>query len=409
MTQHQRWATMRADRRAFLRALTAGSVAALAACQQPTATPSGAAAPAGAAPSPAGGATNGDDWEARWNALIEGARREGELVLSGPPTPETRVKVPEAFTRRFGVPVEYNSVRSNELVVRLLAEKQAGTTSVDVTLNGLGTIADDLYPAGLLADLRPHLLLPEVTDPAVWATDSLFVDPEQQKVLRLLVQKTAVLAINRDYLDPARIRLATDLLSPEFKGKIAGDDPTVGGSGRSAAVALYVLMGEEFVRQLYGEQMATTRDPRQGSDWLARGTYPISLAPVPAETERLRQEGFPIEVVGSLPDLTGWTAGGFGLCTLVDGGPHPNAARLFVNWLASREGVETFSRSERLAGTRNDIDYAQWVPAYTIPTPGMEYLDIYNWDFKTQRQPPALEKIREIALSGRPAGAEPRP
>jgi hypothetical protein len=88
MTQHQRWATMRADRRAFLRALTAGSVAALAACQQPTATPSGAAAPAGAAPSPAGGATNGDDWEARWNALIEGARREGGLVLSGPPTPE---------------------------------------------------------------------------------------------------------------------------------------------------------------------------------------------------------------------------------------------------------------------------------------------------------------------------------
>jgi iron(III) transport system substrate-binding protein len=402
---------MRSDRRAFLRALAAGSVAAVAACQQPAATNSGgAAAPAGAAPPPpAGGAANGDDWEARWNALIEAARREGALVLNGPPTPETRVRVPEAFTRRFGVAVEYNSLRSNDLAPRLIAEKQAGATSVDVTLNGLGTIADDLYPAGVLADLRPHLILPEVTDPAVWATDSLFVDPEQQKVLRLLVQKTALLAINRDYLDPARIRLAADLLLPEFKGKIVGDDPTVGGPGRATAVALYVLMGEEFVRKLYGEQIAITRDPRQGSDGLARGTYPISLALVPAEAERLRQEGFPIEVVGSLPDLTGWTAGGFGLCTLVEGGPHPNAAQLFVNWLASREGLETFSRAERLAGTRNDLDYAQWVPAYTIPVPGVAYLDTYDWEFKTQRQPPVQAKIREIALGARPAGAEPRP
>jgi iron(III) transport system substrate-binding protein len=405
MTQ-QRWDGMRSDRRAFLRALAAGSVAALAACQQPTAnTSGGAAAPAGAAPpSSAGGAATGGDWEARWNALVEGARREGGVVVSGPPTPETRVKVPEAFTRRFGVAVEYNSVRSSDLAARLITEKQAGATSVDVSLNGLGTIADDLYPAGLLADLRPHLILPEVVDPAVWATDSLFVEPEQQKVLRLLVQRNAVLAINRDYLDPSRIRLAADLLLPELKGKIGGDDPTVGGPGRATAVALYVLMGEEFARKLYGEQITTTRDPRQASDWLARGTYPISLPPVPAEVERLRQEGFPIEIVDSLPDLGGWTAGGFGLCTLIEGAPHPNAARLFVNWLASREGLETFSRTERLAGTRNDIDYTPWVAAYTIPQPGVAYLDTYSWDFKTQRQPPVQEKIREIVLGGRPAG-----
>ena len=410
MTQ-QHWDGMRSDRRAFLRALAAGSVATLAACQQPAATSSsGAAAPTGTAPPPpASGPANGGDWEARWNALVEGARREGGLVLSGPPTPETRVRVPEAFTRRFGVAVEYNSVRSNELAPRLIAEKQAGATSVDVTLNGLGTIADDLYPAGVLADLRPHLILPEVTDPTVWATDSLFVDPEQQKVLRLLVQKTAILAVNRDYLDPSRIRLTTDLLLPEFKGKIAGDDPTIGGAGRSTAVSLYVLMGEEFVRKLYGEQMATTRDPRQGSDWLARGTYPISLTLVPAEVERLRQDGFPIEVVGSLPDLTGWTAGGFGLCTLVDGGPRPNAARLFVNWLASREGVETLSRAEQIAGTRTTSTMRSGCLLTPSPHPGVEYLDIYSWEFKTQRQPPVLEKIREIALGARPSGTEPRP
>ena len=142
------------------------------------------------------------------------------------------------------------------------------------------------------------------------------------------------------------------------------DDPTVGGPGRSTAVSLYVLMGEEFVRKLYGEQMATTRDPRQGSDWLARGTYPISLALVPSAVDRLRQEGFPIEVVDSLPDLTGWTSGGFGLCTLVEGGPHPNAARLFQNWMHGREAQQIL------------VDYArQYSPhAQAVEKPGIRKL-----------------------------------
>jgi iron(III) transport system substrate-binding protein len=275
---------------------------------------------------------------------------------------------------------------------------------VDVVLGGAGTMIDELYPAGLITDLRPHLVLPEVTDPARWTLESPFVDPEQQKLLRLLTQKSSLLVFNRDYVDPSRIRLMTDVLQPEYKGKIVGDDPTVGGQGRNTAVCLYLLLGEEFVRKLYGEQMVTTRDNRQWADGLARGTYPIALGLVPAEIERLLHDGFPLEVVSTLPDLPGWTSGGFGLCALVDGAPHPNAARLFANWIASREGLETLSRAERMAGTRNDLDYAQWVPPYNIPTPGVDYLDTYNWEFKTQRQPAAQAKVREIVLGERPPG-----
>ena len=81
----------------------------------------------------------------------------------------------------------------------------------------------------------------------------MFVDPKQHKLLRLLNQKPSLLVVNRDFVDPSRIRRATDILQPEYKGQIAGDDPTIGRHGKTTASCICVLMGEEFVRKLYGE------------------------------------------------------------------------------------------------------------------------------------------------------------
>src|SRR5438105_1802697 len=84
------------DRRAFLRALAASGAGLLAACQAPAASrPAGAPLPAsGAAAPPAAGAGAPADWEAQWNALVAAAKREGQLVIHGPPTPDTRQQVP---------------------------------------------------------------------------------------------------------------------------------------------------------------------------------------------------------------------------------------------------------------------------------------------------------------------------
>src|SRR5712692_5579613 len=120
----------RLSRRAFLGAMGLGGVVLLEACQPAPATQPGsgpaASSPGGGTASPAGG------WEARWNALVAAAKQDGELILHGPPNPETRQKVPEAFTRRFGIPVHYSATRASELAPRLIAEKQSGLATVDV-------------------------------------------------------------------------------------------------------------------------------------------------------------------------------------------------------------------------------------------------------------------------------------
>jgi ABC-type Fe3+ transport system substrate-binding protein len=137
------------------------------------------------------------------------------------------------------------------------------------------------------------------------------------------------------------------------------------------------------------------RDPRQRADTLARGQYPVGLGPGLADVQILVDDGFHIEIV-QLEDVPGYTSGAFGVLGVVEGAPHPKAGQLFANWLLSREGLAIYSRTQREVGMRNDINYAEWIPDFAIPKPGVHYLNTYTWEFKGQQQPAAQQKLREL-------------
>jgi ABC-type Fe3+ transport system substrate-binding protein len=67
---------------------------------------------------------------------------------------------------------------------------------------------------------------------------------------------------------------------------------------------------------------------------------------------------------------------------LANRAPHPNAARLFVNWLASREGLDIYSRSHEVSTTRNDIGESFLRPE-RIARPGVDYFDNSDFEFVT--------------------------
>jgi ABC-type Fe3+ transport system substrate-binding protein len=267
-------------------------------------------------------------------------------------------------------------------------------------LTGLNSYIDAIYPAGLVADFKSRLLLPESTDESLWVTDPpLYLDPEGRKLFRLVNTVQPLVAVNRDYVNPASIKSAHDLLRPELRKRIVSDDPLVAGAGSVPPAYFLNLFGEEFLRQLYAEQVVSQRDPRQRADGLARGQYPVALGAGGADVQTLQDEGFPIEVI-TLQDAPGYTVGAFGVASIVEGAPHPKAAQLFANWITSREGVQTYTRTQREVGTRKDLNYAEWVPAFVIPKPGVHYEDTYTWEFKGQTQPAAQQKLRELLGGG---------
>jgi iron(III) transport system substrate-binding protein len=262
-------------------------------------------------------------------------------------------------------------------------------------------MATILYKEKLLDPIKPLLILPEVLDGSKWKKGKLwFMDPEQRYVLRLFSTESEEFSINTAQVKPDSLRSARDLLDPKWKGKIATHDPTVPGTGSNQAARFYVQFGEDFVKKLYIDQKPMmSRDERQLTDWLLRGTYPIVFGVDDAKIEEMRKEGMPVMAIHGLPDLPGTVAVGNGLVGLFKDAPHPNAAKLFINWLASREGLEVYARAVKWSPTRNDIDERSFVPAESIPQPGVEYFDLSDWEFTVTKKQKARQRVK--ALLGR--------
>jgi iron(III) transport system substrate-binding protein len=180
---------------------------------------------------------------------------------------------------------------------------------------------------------------------------------------------------------PEELRNYTDLLDPKWKGKISWLDPARSGTGSNQIAMLYAWFGEDFVRKLLVDQQPMiSRERRQLTDGVLRGTYPIGFGAEDGEIERLEGEGQPVKTIYSLDDMPGSISGG-NMVALMDKAPHPNAARVFVNWMASKEGNEIYGRALKMVPARSDIDAASFMPPEVIPKPDVKYFDVFDYNF----------------------------
>ncbi len=129
-------------------------------------------------------------------------------------------------------------------------------------------------------------------------------------------------------------------------------------------------------------------------DWLARGTYPVTLGLNVNDVEPMEQDGLPVKLLGTL-DATGYVTGGFSVLGLFNNAPHPNSARLFVNWITSPEGQQVHADAEKQAPMRRDVP-APWLRDHQIPKDGVTYMRLYDYQYVTEQKPAILRRFREI-------------
>jgi len=314
-----------------------------------------------------------------WQETLNAAKKEGKVVVLGSPDPVMRNEVIPKFTARYGIPIEFIAGRSSQTVARVQTERAAGIYNVDVYLSGPDTTANTLYGEKLIDPLKT-LLLPEVVDGSKWKKGKVwFIDPDESYVVRAFSSIGSLLFINTDVVKADEMRAAKDLLNPKWKGKISAEDPSTIGAGSNLAARLYFELGEDFVRKLYVDQQpAPTRDRRQMTDWLARGTHPICLDCREDDVRPLEKEGFKLIEIFELAGLSSTINGSPWLLTVANKRPHPNAARVFVNWILSKEGLETYARGYGTATLRKDIDESYLKPGI-IPKPNVKYFDDTEW------------------------------
>jgi len=335
--------------------------------------------------------------EKEWNTIIEGAKKEGKVVVAGSPDPVMRNEIIPKFKERYGISIEFIAGRSSEISARIKTERGSGIYSVDVYLSGPDTTATTLYGEKMIDPLKPLLIMPEVADGTKWKLGKIwFADPEERFAVRGFSSVATLLFINTDQVKPEEMRSAKDLLNPKWRGKISTEDPTTTGSGANSAARFYHDLGEDFVRKLYIEQKTVrTRERRQMSDWLARGTQPICLSCREDDVRPLIKEGFKILELFELADMPGSINGSPWMLTLANRAPNPNAAQLFANWILSKEGLGIYARGYGSVSMRTDIDETNLNPG-NIPKKGVKYFDDTDWKWIVTGRQEYREKVWQV-------------
>jgi iron(III) transport system substrate-binding protein len=353
-------------------------------------------APTSPAPAPTGAQSATDPSALAWRELTEAARPEGKVVIATNSTGIREIVAP-VFKQRFGIEVEVLLGRGPDSVARIMRESDAGIGTVDVLISGMGTVASQLYPARVLGPVRSLLVVPEVTDLSRWRDGKIrMADPDGEYILRSMESIQNNVAINTAHVSRAELRRTDDLLNPKFLGKISSMDPTGQGGGDGLAAYFLKAKGEDFLRRLYVDQQVTrSTDDRQLGDWLARGTYPITLTMGEDDILELIDMGVRVEAFW-FDDIPAMVGGGGSFLTAMANAPHPNATKLWVNWYASKEGQELASQALGQPSNRTDVEHNKKLPQFLIPEAGKQYFDLNDWTFITLEERPLRDRMRSL-------------
>lgn len=298
--------------------------------------------------------------QSEWEKTVQAAKKEGQVTvyISG------YEAVLPAFQKAYPeIKLVGITGRGVQLGQRLMSERRAEKYLADVYSGGSTTILT-LYKTRGLDPMKPALILPEVADQSKWwRGEHRYLDPEGNYIFAYTGNVgSAGIHYNTKLVNPKEFKSYWDLVQPKWKGKIVARDMREPGPGSGFTRFLWhnPEIGPDFIRRLYTEMDLTLgRDYRQTTDWLARGKFAICL--FCGDVSNAKKQGLPVDSVGSHTLKEGDALSvTFGTMGLVNQAPHPNAARVFINWLLSREGQIALQKAintpdDELESLREDI------------------------------------------------------
>jgi iron(III) transport system substrate-binding protein len=305
--------------------------------------------PAVTSQSPAG-ASAGD-----WEQTLAAAKREGKLVITSQPSDSYRLPLMSFEEDYPDIKVEYIGLTAPNFWPRLNQERAAGQYLWDLRIGGPDPTVFRARDEGVLDPLRPVLMLPEVLDDSRWleGLDGLFSDLGKEYVITFFAAESVTQFVNRDILPDRELPSSRELLDPKFKGKVAMGDPR-GGPGLGQSTLLLVAYGDDYLASLMSKQDTVyTQDLRQLAEWIVRGRYPVAIGLPKYHLEPFHEQGLGRNIK-PLPGPLGLTNAGGGI-QLLNRAPHPNAAKVYVNWLLTPKAQAAIAKATLFNSRRLDV------------------------------------------------------
>ena len=232
------------------------------------------------------------------SAIVEAAKKEGKVVVAGSPDPVMRNDIIPKFTARFGIPVEFIAGRSSQIVSRVETERAAGNLqhrhfSRRSGHHGQRALQrEDDRPAQTVAGDAGSRRRLEVEDAAKFGSSTR----KSSSSCGRLAASRLMLFINTEHVKPDEMRQMKDLLNPKWRGKISAEDPTDHRCRLQQGGAVLCADRRGVRAKIFTSirRAVRTRERRQMTDWLARGTQPICLNCREDDVRPLIKDGFKI-------------------------------------------------------------------------------------------------------------------
>jgi iron(III) transport system substrate-binding protein len=258
---------------------------------------------------------------ADWDKVVDAAKKEGRVTVYTAALGQTaHPLIAKAFEQKYGIPVTFLEARASEIRERVRTEQAAGRYIGDLSHNGSTTSTLQEREGAF----QPYGSLPNLP---------LLRAPFKAEGTRVPVFATAYgILINTNLVAPAEEPKSwADLTDPKWKGKILSDDVRALGGGSVMFFVLYDKLGREFHEKLAANQPIWSRDQRTSERRVARGEYPIWIPMTTNSYAALK--GLPVKLITPKEGYTYITYE----VALMKNAPHPNAARLLMNYFLSDE------------------------------------------------------------------------
>jgi iron(III) transport system substrate-binding protein len=273
--------------------------------------------------------------------LIEGAKREKELVIYGSTDLRQSTIINDKFHEKYPfIEVKLTRLTSDNLYPRVIAEHRSGKFLADVLQNntsGMYFLRKGKFLAPYVSP-EERFFTKEFKDPGYWVTSSMN--------LHVIAYNTRT--VQRDKLP----KTWEDLLKPEWKGRLMLNP------NEQWFAWILQIMGKEkglnYMRALAKQNPAIRREPRaMRTQLLVAGEAEMDLDSTYTVLLPLIKNGAPVDWTTLGPALINTTA--YGLAVRA---PHPNAAKLFIDFALSKEGQQVVLSFERQSA-RSDLAQEQ--------------------------------------------------
>ncbi|CAN5491046.1 ABC transporter substrate-binding protein [soil metagenome] len=278
--------------------------------------------------------------EDEWGKIVDGAKKEGRVVLySAFVGSSSHQTLKREFQAAYGITVDILEARASEVRERIRIEHTAGRFVGDVSENGRTTttlqiaqdnVFDPHGPLPSLDRLKPEFKADDIRVPSFAIVYGIIVNTR----------------IVKPEDEP---KTWADLLDPRWKSKMLSDDFRALGGGGVLFYVLYEKLGQPFLEKLATQDIKFSREIPANQKRIARGEMPLYL-PV-SMTSIPELKGLPVKFIAP---KEGMPYIGYDLA-LLKNAPHPNAARLLMEYCIGQKMQQTYANLGLLPVTTESL------------------------------------------------------